>query len=499
MNGLVAAPMLVPLVTAAVCTLLRRMAVLQRGFSLVGSAVEIGVALLLLVEVNSSDYLVSNMGNWQAPFGITLVIDRLAAVMVLLTALTGAASAWYSWISLPKSALSPAFHPLLHFLLMGVSGAFITGDLFNLYVCFEIMLLSSFVMLVLEGKAEQTEGAVKYVVLNLMSSTIFLTALGLLYAKAGTLNMADISILAQEAVAEHRAGPLRLGGLLFMVAFAIKAGMFPFFFWLPASYHTPSVPVSALFAGLLTKVGVFALIRLHTLIMPNDVLGHEILLVLGVATMITGVLGAAGQMGIRRILSFHIISQVGYMVVGIAIGTPLALAACVFYLCHHIVVKSNLFLVGGIAADCAGSEDLRKTGGMWLAWPLLGLLYLVPALSLSGIPPFSGFFAKLGIVSAGVERELWWVVAAALATGAFTLYSMFKIWIEAFWKDHPSSGFRLAPEQRSFVRLWPMLALAAITIAIGLMSGPLFHFCEEAALQLLNPNGYIHAVLGGRL
>ena len=252
--------------------------------------------------------------------------------------------------------------------------------------------------------------------------------------------MADISLISQQAVVDDKTGPIRLAGLLFLVTFSVKAGMFPFFFWLPASYHTPSVPVSALFSGLLTKVGVYALIRLHTLIMPGEVLGHEFLLILGVATMLIGVFGAASQMHIRRILSFHIISQIGYIVVGIAIKTPLALASAIYFIGHNIIVKGNLFLIGGVASNAIGSEDLHKTGSMWKAWPQLGILYLISAFSLAGFPPLSGFVAKFSMVWATVESELWWIMAAAIFTGLFTLYSMIKIWIEVFWKDHPDQN-----------------------------------------------------------
>ena len=430
MNGLLVLPLLIPLLSAALGILTREQVIVQRWISLVGVIAQLVVGFVIVGQLLELEYLTSQMGGWQAPYGITLVADLLAGIMVLFVGISGFTVILYSVVSGHQNELSSAFHPLIHFLLMGVSGAFLTGDIFNLYVCFEIMLIASFALLTLEARTEQTEGAVKYVVLNLLSSAIFLSGLGLLYAKTGTLNMADISLISQQAIINNDAGPLRLAGLLFMVSFAVKAGMFPFFFWLPASYHTPSIAVSALFAGLLTKVGVYALIRLHTLIMPGDVLGHELLLVLGVATMLIGVLGAASQMHIRRILSFHIISQIGYMVVGIAIETPLALASAIFFIGHNIIVKSNLFLVGGIASDLMGSENLHKTGGMWRAWPQLGIIYLISAFSLAGIPPLSGFVAKFSMLWAIVEARLWWVMAAVIFTGLFTLFSMVKIWIE---------------------------------------------------------------------
>ncbi|MEE9327374.1 MAG: proton-conducting transporter membrane subunit [Cocleimonas sp.] len=494
MNNLLVLPLLVPLFAAIFGILAREHPVVQRWISLSGITIYLIVVSIIISQVIEPGYVTTQIGGWQAPYGITLVADYLAVIMILFVGLIGFCVILYSLMSCKQDDFSSAFHPLVHFLFMGVSGAFLTGDIFNLYVCFEIMLMASFALLTLEGRAKQTEGAVKYVVLNLLSSAFFLGGLGLLYAKAGTLNMADISLISQQAVADNKVGPIRLAGLLFLVTFSVKAGMFPFFFWLPASYHTPSVPVSALFAGLLTKVGVYALIRLHTLIMPGEVLGYKILLTLGVATMLIGVFGAASQMHIRRILSFHIISQIGYIVVGLAIKTPLALASAIYFIVHNIIAKGNLFLVGGIASGAIGSENLHKTGGMWAAWPQLGILYLISAFSLAGFPPLSGFIAKFSMVWATVESRLWWVMAAAIFTGLFTLYSMIKIWVEVFWKDHPDQN-RDLQVGKDAKRLIPISILASITVMLGLGGGYFFDICLHVAEQLLNPAGYIQAVL----
>lgn len=494
MNNFLVLPLLIPLLTAALGILSRQNANIQRWGSISGVTLYLIIAVMIMGQVLELNYITVQVGGWQAPYGITLVADILAAIMILFTGLICFSVILFTMISSNKDDFSPAFHPLVHFLLMGVSGAFLTGDIFNLYVFFEVMLMASFALLTLEGKAEQTEGAVKYVVLNLFSSALFLAGLGLLYAKVGTLNMADISLISQQAIADDNVGPIRLAGLLFFITFSIKAGMFPFFFWLPASYHTPSVPVSALFAGLLTKVGVYALIRLHTVIMPGEVLGYKLLLIMGVATMLLGVLGAASQMHIRRILSFHIISQIGYIVVGIAIKTPLALASAIYFIGHNIIAKGNLFLIGGIASDAVGSEELPKIGGMWKAWPQLGLIFLISAFSLAGLPPLSGFVAKFSMVLAIVESHLWWVMMAAIVTGLFTLYSMIKIWNEVFWKDHPDQSWAFNENKKS-QRLFPVGLMALFIIVLGLGGGPLFDICLRAGEQLIDPQAYIQAVL----
>jgi multicomponent Na+:H+ antiporter subunit D len=286
--------------------------------------------------------------------------------------------------------------------------------------------------------------------------------------------------------------------MLFLIAFGIKAGIFPLFFWLPASYHTPPVAISALFAGLLTKVGVYALIRVFTLLFVQDVgYTHSLILTVAGLTMVTGVLGAVAQDEFRRILSFHIVSQIGYMLLGLGLLTPLALAGSIFYIIHHIIVKTNLFLLSGVAHQLRGTYELTRLGGLSRDHPAVASLFLVSALSLAGMPPLSGFFAKLALVQAGLEREQYAIVATALGVGLLTLFSMTKIWAEAFWKEPPEPTGATSPGRsaRSWALLAPAVALAALTVAIGLAAGPVLTLSMRAAEQLLDPAGYIQAVL----
>ncbi len=417
--------------------------------------------------------------------------------MVVITGIIGVAVALYSFADISKSTEALGFHALFHLLLAGVTGAFLTADLFNLYVWFEVMLISSFGLLVIGGSKQEIDGAVKYVMLNLVSTVMFLTGVGLLYGMTGTLNMADLHFAVQEV---ENKGLLSVVAIMFMVAFGVKAAVFPLFFWLPASYHTPSFAVSAVFAGLLTKVGVYALIRAFTLIFTHDPeLIETVLLWVAVLTMVTGVLGAAAQSDFRRILSFHIISQIGYMVLGLALMTPLGLIGAVFYLLHHIIVKANLFLISGVANRIAGSTELARIGGLYTHAPLLAVLFLIPAFSLAGFPPLSGFWAKFIVIRASLELELWIVAGAALFVGLLTVFSMTKIWAEAFWTPHPDN---IAPKLSRLSRhdwramMWPIIALAVMTVIIGLFPGVFYPFVETAADQLLNPTDYLDAVLG---
>ncbi|MDO9620893.1 MAG: proton-conducting transporter membrane subunit, partial [Moraxellaceae bacterium] len=376
----IALPILVPLIAGALSLLCWRSISAQRAIGVIGSVAMLIAAAVLLHHVWHDGILVLQLGSWQAPFGISLVADLLAAIMVTLTGIVSVCTALYSLATINREYTHYGYYPLMFLLLAGVNGAFLTGDIFNLYVWFEVMLLASFALLTLGGERAQMEGAIKYVTLNLFSSAIFLSAIGLLYGMVGTLNMADIGDKLSQV--EHT-GMVNVLAMMFLISFGIKAAAFPLFFWLPASYHTPLVGVSALFAGLLTKVGVYALYRIFTLIFIGDTeFTHTILLWIAVLTMLTGVLGAAAQFEFRRILSFHIVSQIGYMLLGLALFTPLAIIGGVFYIMHHIIVKANLFFVAGMMYRLGGSFELKELGGLYKKHPGLAVLFLIPAFSL---------------------------------------------------------------------------------------------------------------------
>ncbi len=501
MNLIIVLPIIIPLVFAVIMLFFWKNVKAHKILNVIASLFSLAVSIFLLSGVNSSGIISLQVGSWQAPFGISIVADLLASIMVLITAVIGLAASIYSLGSMDEQRERFLYYPLLQFLLMGINGAFLTGDVFNLYVWFEVMLISSFVLLALGGKREQLEGAIKYVTLNLLSSAIFLAAVGILYGIVGTLNMAD---LARKIPLVEQKELVTVVSFLFMVAFGIKAAVFPLFFWLPASYHTPPIAVSAIFAGLLTKVGVYALIRVFTLIFIQDTnFTHTVLLVIAGFTMLTGVLGAASQNDMRKILSFHIISQIGYMIMGLALFSQLAIAGAIFYIIHHIIVKTNLFLVSGVVDKMKGSFELKKIGGIYKYYPLLGLLFLIPALSLAGIPPLSGFWAKFVVIKAGLEIDQMLIVGVALFVGLLTLFSMTKIWNEAFWKDDPRGSenvlvdsFAAVPVSKKVLMFSPIIILALITIVIGLNAEPFFNIANNAAEQLLNPNEYISKVLG---
>lgn len=498
MSWLLVAPVMVAFATAALCFFARGSR-LSDVISGLGALVQLGVAIALVGQVRAEGVVSGQMSTWIAPFGITLVADYLSAAMVLITAIIGLSVTIWAAAEITAQPRAMGFYTLFHTLLGGVSGAFLTGDIFNLYVWFEVLVISSFGLMVIGGSRPAIDGAVRYVTLNLVGTALFLLAAGLLYGATGTLNFADLHRAVAEAPDQ---GLMTAIAMMLMLAFGMKAAVFPLFFWLPASYHTGYFSVSALFAGLLTKVGVYALIRIFTLVfLAEQGFTHQILLWVAVLTMVTGVLGAAAQNDFRKILSFHIISQIGYMILGLALMTPLALGGAVFYLIHHIIVKANLFLVAGVSRRLTGSEDLSRIGGLWQGAPILGLLFLVPAFSLAGFPPLSGFWAKYILVKASFDLEMALVATVALIVGLLTIYSMTKIWAEAFWKPHPGGRvpqLSVLPLGERVLMLAPIVALAAMTLVIGLIPGPFVDYATHAAHQLLDPSDYIATVMEQR-
>ena len=501
MSVAVALPVLIPFIFGSLSLVFFNSHAVQRWLGVIGTGLLFLATIVLLHKTWTDGIQVMAMGSWPAPFGIVLVADMTSAIMTLMAGMMGFALAVYSLPSISRDHEAFGYYPLMHLLLAGVSGAFLTGDIFNLYVWVEVLLVASFALLILGGERGQMEGAIKYVTLNLFSSIMLLVGVGLTYGLTGTLNMADLAVKLPEV---EQQGLVTVVGMLFLVSFSIKAAAFPLFFWLPASYHTPPVAVTALFAALLTKVGVYALYRFFTLMFGNDVgYTHELLLWIGGFTMVTGVLGAAAYYEIRRILAFHIVSQIGYMIVGLALFTPMALAGGVIYIVHNIVAKTNLFLVGGVIYMMRGSYDLKQIGGLWKTRPLLGVLFLLPAMALAGIPPLSGFLGKYVIIRAGVEVESWGIVAVSLGVGLLTLYSMIKIWAEAFWKGQPeehaarAEQFEQALSQKSVaIMLLPIIALGVLAAVIGLAAQPVYEMALVAGHQLLDSTDYIEAVLG---
>jgi multicomponent Na+:H+ antiporter subunit D len=494
-SSLVPLPIVVPLLSAAISIVVGRWRTAQRVISVIALTGVLAVSVALLVGADDDGFVVHRSGGWPASIGISLVVDRLAGLMLVVSSLVLLAVMIYAISEAGEERQRVGFHPVYLVLAAGVSASFVTSDLFNLFVAFEMMLAASYVLITFGGRPDQVRSGMSYVVISLVASTLFITMLALLYASTGTVNMADLSV----RLGEVDPGVRDAFALGLLVVFGIKAGLFPLFFWLPDSYPTAPGPVTAVFAGLLTKVGVYAIIRTQTLMFDTPEWMGTVLIVVAILTMVVGVLGAIAQDDMKRILAFHIISQIGYMIFGLGLFTVAGIAGAVFYIVHHIIVKTALFLVSGLVARRAGSSRLSEVGGLVHAAPVIAVLFAVPALSLAGLPPFSGFLAKFTLVDAGLDAGSWTAVAASLAVGLLTLFSMTKIWSGVFWgvaDEAPRSEPRIDGRFGAPIGMILSTALLAVaSIAVSVWAGALYDVSERASLDLLEPGRYVQAIL----
>jgi multicomponent Na+:H+ antiporter subunit D len=492
---IVALPILIPFVLA-ISLLFFRTPKTCRWVGPLGSLAIFVVSLMLFFSLQTTGILTLDVGGWEAPFGIVLVVDYLSALMLLVSSLILIAVSLFAIRFLPDEIPLSRFYFFFFTLTMGMNGAFITGDVFNLYVWFEVMLISSFVLITMGKKKEQLEGGIKYLALNLLGSLLFLAGLGLLYGKTGTLNMAHLAEILKN---DDQALLMNTSAILFFVAFGIKAAVFPLFFWLPSSYHTPNITITSLFAGLLTKVGVYTLIRFFTLFFVHDQqFWHSLLLIVAGLTMVIGGMAAASYYETRRILSYHIISQIGYMIMGLGIFTPLAIAGAVFFTLHNMIAKTGAFLASGMIAKMKGTYHLKEVGGLYKQNPLLAVLFIVPAFALAGVPPLSGFFAKFMLIKAGMESGSYIITTVALLTSLLTLYSMIKIWNEAFLKKQPENQENQESIKLNWADYMPLAILATASVLMGIFAATVFTYAMEAANQLIDPTNYIDTVLRNR-
>jgi multicomponent Na+:H+ antiporter subunit D len=519
-------PVLIPTLAAAATLFAGRRPRLQRTIAVLALVAVVTVCAALVVLADRHGTLVVQVGGWgqtvprMGPLGITLVVDRLSALMLLVSSIVLLAVVFYAIGQGIRDGdeRQPVsiFLPTYLVLSAGVCTAFLAGDLFNLFVGFEVLLSASFVLLTIGASADRVRAGIAYVMVSMVSSLIFLVGLALIYAATGTLNMAELSVRLEGVPAGTRSAMFAV----LLVAFGIKAAVFPLSAWLPDSYPTAPAPVTAVFAGLLTKVGVYAIIRAHSLLFPGGTLDH-VLMVAALLTMIVGILGAMAQSDIKRLLSFTLVSHIGYMVFGIALSSALGMSGAIYYVAHHIVVQTTLFLVVGLIERQAGASTLQRLGGLAAASPLLAMVFMVPALNLGGIPPFSGFIGKVALLQAGAQSGsvlAWLLVAGSVSTSLLTLYVMARVWTKAFWRaraDAPEGALAMAApaallddsEDVAYAdrddvgrmpvgMLVPTGALIAVGLALTVFAGPIFSYSERAAAEVLDRGQYISAVLG---
>ena len=520
---------ILPISGAALTLVASRRPRVQRTISVTVVSIQLLVELMMITQVTQNGPMVMHIGGWTAPLGITLVADELAAFMLVVSTVVSLAVLVYG-ISQgmadrevgPEVPIS-IFHPTFLILITGVSNAFVAGDLFNLFVSFEILLTASFVLLTTGGTRERLRAGAPYIVVSLLSSLIFLSGIAMVYAATGTVNLADLST----KIPALPAGIVATLQALLLVAFGIKAAVFPMSAWLPDSYPSAPAPVTAVFAGLLTKVGIYAIIRVQTLLFPTGSFA-TLLMIAALATMIVGILGAISQSGIKRMLSFTLVSHIGYMLFGVALGSETGLSAAIYYVAHHILVQTALFLAVGLVERVAGTTVLARLGGLAGAAPMLAVLFFIPAMNLAGVPPLSGFLGKVGLFEAGVQdgRVLAYIlVAGGALTSLLTLYAIVRVWGRAFWRPvpeptaiggdaletesgrslltrrrvHREAQRRLAAQETARLPIGMVGATTAI-VAVGLLltvaAGPIYDIAATAGASLSDRSVYVNAVLG---
>ncbi|HEY9497683.1 MAG TPA: Na+/H+ antiporter subunit D [Terrimesophilobacter sp.] len=515
MTVLIPLVVLLPLLGAAV-------ALTQAKHPRVQTLVAVGVlsavlviGVILLIAVDGSGAIAVEVGGWKAPFGIVLVVDRLSALLLVVSAAVLLAVLVFSvgqgLADGDRETPVSIYYPTYLILATGVFNAFIAGDLFNLYVSFEILLVASYVLITVGGTELRIRAGVTYIVVSLVSSVIFLAAIAMIYGATGTVNIAQLSVRLAELPEDVQL----ILHVMLLVAFGIKAAVFPLSFWLPDSYPTAPAPVTAVFAGLLTKVGVYAIMRTEMIIFPGDELNMTIMIVAAL-TMIVGVLGAIAQADLKRLLSFTLVSHIGYMLFGIGLGTAAGLAAATYYVVHHITVQTTLFLATGLVERQGGTTSINRLGGMLKASPLIGILFFIPMLSLGGIPPFSGFIGKLALFEAGAQDGsvlAWILIGSGALVSLLTLYALARAWSMTFWRDAAEVADYENPLQvlstvgastevrtaRSIPRIMigATAAMVALSVALTVFAGPLYDVSARAGHNIDGPEYYITVVFTG--
>ncbi|MGG1880273.1 Na+/H+ antiporter subunit D [Paenibacillus cisolokensis] len=491
MNNVLVLPLIIPLFTAIVLIFLTRNISAQRWISVISVLVNIAVAGFMVYQVHAEGIQTLYMGGWLPPHGIVFVADMLAALLVLTTMVVAAGCLLYSFRTIGEDREKHYFYTFYQFLLAGVIGSFLTGDLFNLFVCFEVMLIASYALIVLGGTKRQLRETLKYMLINIISSTLFVAGVAYLYGTVGTLNMAHLS---QRIAEVEQVGVLSVIGILFLIVFALKAGLF-LFYWLPGSYSAPPIAVSALFGALLTKVGLYAILRTFTLIFYHDTGGiHEIIGWMSAATMILGAFGVVAYKDIMRIFNYNIIISVGFIAFGISVATRDSLDGAVFYLIHDMLAKALLFVLGGMLIAGAGTDKLGGMGGLMRRYPAVGWMFFIVALALVGIPPLSGFLGKVLLVRGGLDEGHYWLTALALASSLMVLYSLIKVFMAAFWGESKEMDqAEPAPIHRS--AYVAAIGLTVVVVAVGVGSEWVYSLATQAGAVLSDPSLYIEAVL----
>lgn len=490
MNNLIMLPMVIPIMTGIILVFLRPFIRVQRVVSVLAMLFIGGISVYLLGHIHDSGIITLAFGEWDAPFGIVFVADAFAMLLVLTSSFVALICLLFAFSTIGERREKLFFYPLVQFLIAGVNGSFLTGDLFNLFVCFEVMLVASYILIVMGSEKVQLRESITYIAVNVLSSWIFLVGIAYLYGTLGTVNMAHLA----ERVAENGQTPiLTTISVLFLVVFSLKSGLL-LFFWLPGSYSVPPAAVAALFGALLTKVGVYAMFRMFTLVFTHEPsITHTLIGMMAAVTLVVGSIGAIAYKDLRQIAIYNIIIAIGFIMVGLAVTTPSALEGSIYYLIHDMIVKALLFLVIGTIILLTGKTRIGQMSGLIRNYPILGWLFFIVTLSLVGVPPLSGFIGKYLVGKGAVETETYVLLALAFISSLFVLYSLLRIFLNCFWGETIMSFDDEKPMKKKWV--FPSVILAAATIALGIGAEAIADHVGDAADVLAHPNMYIDAVL----
>jgi len=490
MNNIIVLPMIIPLITGILLIFFRRFIRLQRWISIITMIATSIVSLLILQQIQVEGILRLDFGEWLPPYGILFVADSFATLLVLTSSIVTIACLLYATASIGEAREKMYFYPFVLFLVAGVHASFLTGDLFNLFVSFEVMLLASYVLITLGGKKRQLKSSIVYIAINILSSWIFLVAIAYLYGTLGTLNLAHLS----ERIAEVGQTPLlTVISILFLIVFSLKAGLL-LYQWLPGSYSAPPTAVAALFGALLTKVGIYAMFRIFTLLFYHEPgITHTFIGIMAGITLIAGSIGAVAYNDIRYIVAYNVIIAVGFILVGLAVSTTTAFEGSIFYLVHDMIVKALLYLLAGTMITLTGTARVGSISGLIRNYPVLGWLFFIVILSLAGIPPLSGFIGKVLIGQGTIDSGAYILLTLSFVSALFVLYSLLRIFMNCFWGETMMSEEDEVPLKKGLI--FPCIILTVLTIGLGLGVESISDIVSDAARTLAEPDLYIDAVL----
>lgn len=483
MSNLLVLPIIIPVIFSIINIFIGKNPILKRMTALLAALLTTIAALINLILVMKHGVILLELGNWPIPYSITLTVDALSAMFVLTSSLVTMLIIVYSYQSIGIERERYYYYASVLFMLTGLNGAFSTGDIFNLFVFFEVFLMASYVLMIIGGTKIQLQESIKYILVNVISSSFFVLAIAMLYSVVGSLNMADIS----EKIRVFEYQPIStVIAILFIFVFATKAGMFPLYFWMPGAYYAPPIPILAFFGALLTKVGVYAIIRVYTLFFPTENVGI-VLLYLGLFTVIFGCFGALAYVDMKKIIIYNIMIAIGVIITGVSFLTKDSMLGASYYVFHDIIIKAALFMLVGVIIHITGKNNMNEIGGMIKSHPLLGWTFFVATLSLAGIPPLSGFYGKYFIVKAALAEGNVFAAVIILVSSLVVLYSVMRIFINVFFGEAKITTYNKKPYNKLLIT---SILMTLIAIGFGLFADSLYPIMDAASESMVHPETY---------